>query len=78
MIFGVIVRLINHCNNKEVEKIFTVWMPEFLFLVSFFGYMVFTIIYKWLMVWPNGSNPPSLINMLIEIFLSPGNINSTN
>lgn len=78
MLFGLIIKLINYCNFKKVDKIIAVWFPEFFFMLSFFGYMVFTIIYKWLNNWPNGSNPPGLINMLIQIFLSPGNIESSN
>lgn len=48
MIFGLIVKLINFCNAKKWDRIITVWIPEFFFMVSFFGYMVFCIVYKWM------------------------------
>jgi len=78
MIFGLIMKLVNLINRKDVASIVCVWIPEFFFMVSFFGYMIFAIIYKWLQYWPEGSNPPALINMLIQIFLSPGSIAPEN
>lgn len=78
MIFGLIMGLINHINSRDVKTILCKWIPKFLFMLGFFGYMVFTIIYKWLQYWPEGSNPPSLINMLIQVFLSPTSIDKSN
>lgn len=78
MIFGLIVKLINLIHHKDYAKIICVWSSEFVFMVCFFGYMVFCIVYKWMNYWPQGSNPPALINMLIQIFLSPGKIDPNN
>ena len=78
MIFGLLANLINHINRKDIKTIMCQWIPEFFFMFAFFGYMVFAVIYKWLQYWPEGSNPPSLINMLIQIFLSPTSIDKSN
>lgn len=74
MIFGIILKLLDIIYSRDIVGLLTCWIPEFLFMTCFFGYMVFCIVYKWLNEWPEGSNPPALTSLLIQMFLSPGSI----
>merc|ERR1712176_940579 len=46
MLFGLMIKLFNHI--EEGDRISLIWefIPQLLFLLSFFGYMCFMIIYK--------------------------------
>ena len=47
MIFGMFLQLINHIHRRSLYDILTKWIPEMLYLVPFFGYLVVIIIIKW-------------------------------
>ena len=74
MSFGIALQCFNHIHFKKRMNIITEFVPQILFFWSIFGYLVFLIIFKWLTPYPNPSEAPGLLNTLIYMFLSPGNI----
>lgn len=75
MTFALLLQLPNHFHFKRPLDIWANFVPQIIFLQSIFGYLVVCIIYKWSIDWSTASTqPPSLLNMLIGMFLSPGNV----
>ena len=76
MTFALCLQVPNHLKFRNLSDIWTNFVPQMLFLQSIFGYLVVCILYKWSVDWSKSStSPPSLLNMLISMFLSPGTIN---
>ena len=76
MTFALCLQVPNHLKFKKRSDIWTNFVPQMLFLQSIFGYLAVCILYKWSVDWSKSSvSPPSLLNMLINMFLSPGAIN---
>ncbi|KAH8922050.1 ATPase V0 A0 complex 116-kDa subunit [Atractiella rhizophila] len=76
MSFAICLQIPNFIHFKHSWGIWAEWLPQFLFMQSIFGYLVVLIIYKWATDWSTQPiSPPSLLQLLIYMFLSPGNVN---
>ncbi|KAK8870321.1 hypothetical protein M9Y10_008200 [Tritrichomonas musculus] len=83
MIFGLFLGLINHIHRRDITEILVTWIPQFLYLVPFFGYLVVLIIKKWCTDF--SQNPDevkqkdgvNLIQVMIAIILSFGSKDET-
>ncbi|KAH0792154.1 V-type ATPase subunit family protein [Histomonas meleagridis] len=72
MMFGMILQLIKQIKRKDWLKLWLHWLPQLVYLGSFFGYMVGIIIKKWCT--PAEKQPQdgvNLIQVLISMLLSP-------
>jgi V-type H+-transporting ATPase subunit a len=79
MTFALCLQLPNHIHFKRPLDIWANFVPQMIFLQSIFGYLVICILYKWTVDWSKASTqPPSLLNMLISMFLSPGVVEPQN
>ncbi|XP_066509666.1 V-type proton ATPase 116 kDa subunit a 2-like [Hoplias malabaricus] len=73
MSFGVVLGVFNHLHFRRKYNLYLVFLPELLFLLCLFGYLVFMIIYKWLAFTPPDSrHAPSILIHFINMFLMQG------
>ncbi|XP_052422538.1 V-type proton ATPase 116 kDa subunit a 2 isoform X4 [Carassius gibelio] len=70
MSFGVVLSVFNHLHFRQKFKIYLLFLPELLFLLCLFGYLVFMIFYKWLAFSARDSQmAPSILIHFINMFL---------
>ncbi|POI29250.1 hypothetical protein CIB84_007000 [Bambusicola thoracicus] len=73
MTFGVVLGVFNHLHFKKKYNIYLVFLPELLFMMCIFGYLVFMIFFKWLAYSAEDSTTaPSILIQFINMFLFPG------
>ncbi|XP_051540086.1 V-type proton ATPase 116 kDa subunit a 2-like isoform X1 [Myxocyprinus asiaticus] len=74
MSFGVVLSVFNHLHFRQKFKIYLLFLPELLFLLCLFGYLVFMIFYKWLAFSAQDSHlAPSILIHFIDMFLMQEN-----
>jgi V-type H+-transporting ATPase subunit a len=75
MTFSLCLSLVNYQHFGSKLDIFANFIPSMIFLQSIFGYLVICVLYKWSVNWAaTDAAPPSLLNMLIYMFLSPSTV----
>ncbi|KAM9393196.1 V-type proton ATPase 116 kDa subunit a isoform 2-T3 [Pholidichthys leucotaenia] len=73
MTFGVVLSTYNHLYFRKKYNLYLVFLPELLFLLCLFGYLVFMIFYKWLAYSAKDSTQaPSILIHFINMFLMQG------
>ncbi len=77
MLLGLMCSLLNAMHAQSEMDIWCEFVPQAIFMLAIFGYLVFAIVYKWLVDWVAlAERPPSLISMLIAFFMQPGEVPS--
>lgn len=85
MIFGMFLQLVNHIYRKNYLDIVIWWLPQMLYLIPFFGYIVVLIIVKWCTKFEGNSFYPeeqqregvNLIQTIIAIIINAGSKDPT-
>lgn len=84
MSLGICLSLLNHIEYRDYKRLIFQFIPEVIFFEGIFGYLVFTIFWKWSTDWSCPLEAglaasaggicqpaPSLLTLLINMFMSP-------
>eukprot|EP00472_Partenskyella_glossopodia_P011291 CAMPEP_0197520902 /NCGR_PEP_ID=MMETSP1318-20131121/6225_1 /TAXON_ID=552666 /ORGANISM="Partenskyella glossopodia, Strain RCC365" /LENGTH=413 /DNA_ID=CAMNT_0043072667 /DNA_START=173 /DNA_END=1414 /DNA_ORIENTATION=+ len=88
MVVGICLSALNYIFFKDFIGFWSEWLPRLIFMLATFGYMCIIIIVKWSTNYECQNNtdpfslscpnpdkqPPALIQTMIKMFLSPGNV----
>ncbi|KAF1744429.1 hypothetical protein MXB_2206 [Myxobolus squamalis] len=70
MLFGIFLSAINNKFFHRKLEFYAEFIPQLLFFINIFGYLVFMIFYKWIFFNFSHPTPPSLLITLINMFLN--------
>ncbi|XP_035271451.1 V-type proton ATPase 116 kDa subunit a1 [Anguilla anguilla] len=74
MIFGVTLSLMNYIHFRTIRNVLLQFIPEMVFMLALFGYLVFLILFKWCVVMKSDTAPSILllfINMMLFAYDTP-------
>ncbi len=76
MLFGIVLKGVNAIHFRDWLDFFCGFIPQFIFMTILFGYMDILIYIKWATNWEikGSNNAPSLINLMMNIFLKVGSV----
>ncbi|XP_069817029.1 V-type proton ATPase 116 kDa subunit a 2 isoform X1 [Dendropsophus ebraccatus] len=79
MTFGVVLSAFNHLHFKKNFSMFLVFLPELMFMMCIFGYLVFMVLLKWLS-WSaeTSKDAPSILLHFINMFMFTGGDSSNH
>uniref|UniRef100_A0A9J7X373 V-type proton ATPase subunit a n=1 Tax=Cyprinus carpio carpio TaxID=630221 RepID=A0A9J7X373_CYPCA len=70
MTFGVCLSFFNYMYSGDVSSMFLVLIPELVFMLCLFGYLVFMVVFKWIAFGPQDSDrAPSILIHFIDMFV---------
>jgi V-type H+-transporting ATPase subunit a len=69
MVLGLCLKGFNFYYFKEKIKILTVFLPQLVFFMSIFGYMIFLIVVKWCL---QTEGSPGIVKTLIDMVMKKG------
>uniref|UniRef100_H3CUN1 V-type proton ATPase subunit a n=1 Tax=Tetraodon nigroviridis TaxID=99883 RepID=H3CUN1_TETNG len=73
MSFGVVLSIFNYLHFQQKFNVYLLFLPELLFLLCLFGYLIFMIVYKWLAYGAGeSSQAPSILIHFINMFVMQG------
>ncbi|XP_073442196.1 V-type proton ATPase 116 kDa subunit a 2 isoform X1 [Dendrobates tinctorius] len=77
MTFGVVLSAFNYLHFKKKFCMYLVFLPELIFMMCIFGYLVFMIVFKWL-AWTSvdSRRAPSILLHFISMFMFNGGGNT--
>lgn len=70
MMFGLFLKLMNNLKQRQWLDLFSLTIPQMLFMCCTFVYMDYLIIYKWSNTYEDSRTAPSIISTMIAVFVN--------